>query len=163
LNPLSGFRSIFSSTVWGPFQKVEWPFQWVFYFSIYFPFPFFLVIPDMEQVFRPLGFTLKAFRLHPKENSWMIFFIPYHIGYICFNRASTFAMHNQSCLSPDVSQHLESWSPTILLLLGTSSSLLQMGLLVIHIRISHKSHLNHFVVMPNMMSKLSSPLLNNAC
>jgi hypothetical protein len=149
--------SIFSSTVWGPFPKVEWPFQWVFYFSKHLPFffPFFLWYltgttekKNMEQVFRPLDFNL-----HPPKK--MIFFIPYrlHLFQLSLNICNA-----QSCLSPHVSQYRESWSPKILLLLGTSSSLLQMGLLVLHIRISHKSHLNHFVVMANMMSKLSAPL-----
>lgn len=88
----------------------------------------------------------------------MIFFIPYrlHLFQLSLNICNA-----QSCLSPHASQHHESWSPKILLLLGTSSSLLQMGLLVLHIRISHKSDLNHFVVMTNMMSKLSAPLQNN--
>ncbi len=88
----------------------------------------------------------------------MIFFIPYrlHLFQLSLNICNA-----QSCLSPHVSQHHESWSPKILPLLGTSSSLLQMGLLVLPIRISHKSDLNHFVVMTNMMSKLSAPLQNN--
>jgi hypothetical protein len=44
---------------------------------------------NMEQVFRPLGFTL-----HPKEN--LEWYSLYHRGYICFNWAWTFAMHNHA-------------------------------------------------------------------
>lgn len=102
LNPLSGFRGhvfqhIFLNYL-GPISKsgVTIPVGVLFFKTSPFFFPFFLWYltgtkekKKMEQVFRPLGFTL-----HPKEN--LEWYSLYHIGYICFNWAWTFVMHNHA-------------------------------------------------------------------
>jgi hypothetical protein len=104
LNPLSGFRGHVTQHIFlnclAPISKSAVTIHSVaglfFKASTSLLFPFFLWYltgttekKNMEQVFRPSGFTL-----HPKEN--LEWYSLYHIGYICFNWAWTFAMHNHA-------------------------------------------------------------------